>query len=192
MPAMPAIRTLNADDAKYLASYIRELANRMRLADWQIKLVLEPAPSDNAIAECDWSNGRHTLSIWLCLEFRELPVRAQRHAIVHELLHAHFSRPWDTLKYLYESGNISTAVYEAVGKESVRNFEHAIDAVAEIIAESMPYPPWQDMSPRSDTIQLAPSVLPASPLGSTPAAVTTTAKKTPRKPATARTKQKGR
>lgn len=111
--------------------YALEIAAKMALRDWEVMLSAACAPSD-ALASVKCTDGRKRITICLARDFFELSREEQRLAIVHELVHAHFAAMHNPL--------CDTLPKNAL-KFYVSAMEYGVDAVASLVASSMPLPP---------------------------------------------------
>lgn len=72
---------------KSVQDYVEELAGIMGLADWDIKVSLEPADDEN-MAEIDCAYAQRNAEICLNDDWRTYTPDAQRATLTHELVHA--------------------------------------------------------------------------------------------------------
>lgn len=114
-----------------LQPYARHLADLLGLKDWEIEVLDEPPPSDDAYAHVHCVFGRKRALIRLSDNFLRGSNTDQRHAIVHELLHCHFTHPDQV------AGKAMTE--EEYGVYHLAH-EYGIDGVAIAIAQFLPLP----------------------------------------------------
>ena len=111
--------------------YIRDIADRLRLRDWTVR-VKDDGPEgrdDHASVQCVY--GRKLANIRLSDEFLGDDPEEQRHTVVHELLHCHLVDGW-----WYAHGRLDDA-----GRDAFTRFmEKGIDGLADAIAPLMPLP----------------------------------------------------
>jgi hypothetical protein len=120
------------DLAHVVLSYVRDLANRLGLRDWTLILTQE-TPQPGRIAEIAPVWGRKHAALRLSGEFFDRDGAAQRHTVVHELLHCQFATA-----QLYAQRVMVPHSYLALEL----NFECGIDGVADAIAPLFPLPAW--------------------------------------------------
>lgn len=90
-----------AENRKWIEPYIHDMANRMGLKDWVIKLDDEP-PSEGAYGECHSHQGAKRA--WLRLSDHNGDMHELRNTVIHELLHCH----WNEANNLVEEAAIAT------------------------------------------------------------------------------------
>lgn len=118
------------------APYLSDLADRMRLKDWKIILSDDPPDKDEAAAMVNPVYGRKVASVRLSQHFLDSDSEAQRHYLVHELLHCHLEPAWMIAM---------DAIPHAVEAPFTRMAEYAVDGIADVLAPLMPLP-WFDES----------------------------------------------
>lgn len=124
---------LNRQEAVFSWSeYVRDIANRMRLHDYEIGLS-DQKSSDEASAEVTSCDCRRTAVIYLSDTFLTIESpQEQRRIIVHELLHAHF--------HLFD-GMVRNSIPSLDQQKLVdMAFEVALEEITRVIAPSMPLP----------------------------------------------------
>ena len=130
-----------------LPGYVLDLAWRLRLRDWTIKL--QHTPTDESDPENDTAvsakircvYGRKLATLVLCIDFAELPLEDQRHTLVHELLHCHL----DWLDSVVKNGipEIFGKLTEGLLTANLHErIEFTVDALADGFAPLLPMPPW--------------------------------------------------
>ncbi|MCE5322134.1 hypothetical protein LLG46_02335 [bacterium] len=135
-------------DYNPLCSYIREVADKLRLRDWEFVLKDEPPEDEDVSAEIVPIEGRKRASIYLCTGFRELSPEEQRHTIVHELLHCHLESATDIIRLdLWEHRVLSQNAYDILIGGFRRQIEYAVDAIADAIAHNFPLIEWDANTP---------------------------------------------
>ncbi len=127
---------------KELRAYIRHLANLLGLKDWAFDLVEGEWCDDAYDAATRDIEGKQLSRIWVSKGFRALTPEEQRHAIVHELVHAHFCRVASVLDDLHVGGILSDANFRASLEALNRHIEYGVDALAHIIARDLPFIGW--------------------------------------------------
>lgn len=119
-----------------LGEYIRRIADEMALRDWTFSVLSEPAEADES-AHIDITYGRKHALIRVAHDFVEFRPAAQRHSIVHELVHCHLepacsifqNEVQDALGFA--SGSLLWAGFK-------RNVEYGVDGLADAIAPLLP------------------------------------------------------
>lgn len=124
-----------------IADYLRALADRLELRDWVVRFVDEPS-DEGTLAQVTVVYGRRWLDVQVCAKFLDLPADEQRQALAHELIHAHL----DAIEGVMRDARAAHAVPRRVGALIVeaqhRAIEHAVDALADVVAPHLPLPPW--------------------------------------------------
>ena len=123
------------DDATHTfwQSYIHDIADLVRLRDWDIVLTRKPPENDSAGASNATFYGRKYAEIQLSAEFFAMTPRQQRHIVAHELLHCHFENQWESVRL----HPLEDAYFWAVFK---RETELLIDTMAVVVCEFLPLP----------------------------------------------------
>jgi len=119
--------------------YARDVADRMGLRDWEVR-VSEHRPEKGIAARLHATEGRKYAWIAFGKCFYKLSPEKQRQTVVHELVHIHFTPMHLPLFDGMES--------ELARKFYVSAFEYGVDAIADIIAPSMPLPPKREKPTR--------------------------------------------
>ena len=133
---------MNSAQQSMTQLYLRDLADRLLLRDWEILLQREYPPQDDCWAHIEISHQRNVA--WVRVAWPEFFIQKtqeeQRSALVHELLHCHLDRIDMPMRQLAEMFPENTATQFAA-KEECRLNELATDNLAAIIAPFMPLPP---------------------------------------------------
>jgi hypothetical protein len=129
--------------------YVRSLADRLGLRDWEIRIDVSQ-PSDGCAAEINCYSGQKRAVIspgtvfWTADALVTTPeeIRSwQRHTLVHELIHCHLASARETTSSTLEAltrPKAAEALFAAVDLQ----LEYATDALADVLAPSLPLPPW--------------------------------------------------
>lgn len=127
------------DQAATLHGWLRAAADQLALRDWRIRVSTHEAQHDSIASSFIADHSDDTV-IAVQRGFFELPERARRHALTHELLHPHFQRITRMAEKLLESelGNRTEAVITAAVSEVE---ELTIDRLAWAISEWLPEAP---------------------------------------------------
>jgi hypothetical protein len=122
-------------------SYIRRVADMVGLTDWTFLVVIDDdcELDDDTGAHCHPIYGRRHARITLCADWHELDADAQRYIVCHELMHCHFAIP-GALVCDDLGQHLSQSVYDTFTASFRREMEHGIDAVATVVALSVPLP----------------------------------------------------
>lgn len=122
---------------RFWCEYIRQLADLMGLRDWSVMVMNKPTGKRaGAAVRCTY--GRKIVEIKLAPNFNAIAPELQRHYLVHELVHVHL---WGVTQAVAD-------VRMHTPKRWVQHLELAIgtaqeygvDALAEVIAPTMPLP----------------------------------------------------
>lgn len=119
-----------------LGRYVRHVANLLGLRDWTFEVSHSPASSD-AYASIEPTFGRKVATLDFCANWPDLEPAIQRHAIVHELIHAHLA---GLQTYVYHAlptllGEAAWSAFESAYRQQN---ELATDGLADGIAASFP------------------------------------------------------
>jgi len=131
-----------ASDTSYfsaLSRYVRAVADAIGLRDYEVEVEHRPT-SDNSLGECDVSAYRRSLRLRVCAEFRDLDPQKQRHVIVHELVHAHFSGLDSVIRGVERW--MPESAFEMFYESYDREQERGVDAVAVCLCNAAPLPVW--------------------------------------------------
>lgn len=129
-----------------LQAYVRDLADRLGLRDWTIRIDKEPA-SDGACAEIQCLSGQKRAILALGKNFytpEDCDTAGeiadwQRHTLVHELVHCHLASARQSVEDALDAlakPKASDAVFVSIDLQ----LEYATDAVADVVAPLMPLP----------------------------------------------------
>lgn len=119
-----------------LGKYLRRLADMMALRDWTLELSHQPDEGDT-LASISTTFGRKVAVIQVCANWPNLDPEVQRHALVHELIHAHLSGARD-LVYRSLPTLLGEAGWSAFESAYRQQNEHATDGVADAIGSCFP------------------------------------------------------
>ncbi len=119
-----------------LDSYLRDMADRLRLRDWVIVLYREPPRDDAAHATVRRTYGQLRACVRVAADFVDETPERQREIITHELLHCHL----DNLQQLLVNaqtnlGDAAWGILDGAHKDAI---EIATDALTGIIAPHLP------------------------------------------------------
>lgn len=121
-------------------SYLRDLADRLGLRDWTVR-VLDGAPdTPDAVATVDCPSGRKIAAVNLSDGFLDLSPAEQRQTLTHELVHCHFWPAYD-LAHQYLSEDAFAAFRQAL--------EYGVDGLADVLAPHLPVPPGERTATRT-------------------------------------------
>jgi hypothetical protein len=129
------------NDAQHeaLSTYLRSLADRLLLADWEITLRRETA-DDDCFAQVKVWSCENQANVRVSDDFWHGPPEDQREWLVHELGHCHLDRPERVMEQLAEQFSDNSA--SVFAKEAHRKeIEICVQRLARIIAPFMPLPP---------------------------------------------------
>lgn len=117
-------------DRDWLANYLRDLADRMRLKDWAIEVQAEHA-HDSTHAEVQCVDGRKLAKVRFARDWHEQTPEVLRHTCCHELVHCHFAAAWAEMSRRLKAKDFAT--FEML-------VEYGIDGMADVIAPHLPLP----------------------------------------------------
>ncbi len=119
-----------------LQVYICDLAARLRLADWRIRLAEEPPEDKDVDAEVWQAFKKRSTFIRVRAGWMDLSPDSQRDAIVHELLHLHLAEMNAVLDKL--GGLLGQPAWDIVSEQYLVAEEVAVDTLAGAIAPMLP------------------------------------------------------
>jgi hypothetical protein len=131
----------DVNDAQYAAysTYIRDLADRLLLRDWEITLRRNETRGENYAAVFIFNTENHAV-VKLDEDYWGGSREDQREWLVHELLHCHLDRPDRVMEQLAEQWSENSACQFA--KEAHhREIEVCVQRFARLLAPLMPLPP---------------------------------------------------
>lgn len=121
---------------KIITAYVSDIAARLGLRDWDIRIDFDTSAGECCAAIKPWSNQRRA-TLLLGDEFATFSLADQRDTIVHELVHCH----------LYALHEVVETAHKAVLEPQAAKYadavvncaiESATDALAGALAASMP------------------------------------------------------
>jgi hypothetical protein len=124
-----------------LCGAARQFANLMGLRDWSVEVTRTPPFDPDALATCQVADGRRHLRLSFARDFPSLPPEEQRHALVHELIHPHLASMDHTVREDL-AGELGGAAYRLFRARFIRDLEGAVDALAGVIAPTLPLIKW--------------------------------------------------
>lgn len=76
-----------------ISSYVRKIANQLKLSDWDIRLTYsdKPAADSGQFAAAHLCDNQRRCEVELCSDFLDMTREDQRDTVVHELLHCHLA-----------------------------------------------------------------------------------------------------
>lgn len=125
-----------------LALYLRITADMLGLRDHEVKLLREPA-TPGRIAECDVTAYRQAIHIRVGNEFLLMSASQQRHAVVHELLHAHFTALCSTVEQGVPAW-MPGKTYEMFHGMFERDLEVVVDTMTVLLCPLVDVPRLED------------------------------------------------
>ena len=130
--------TLSKRDAAEFADYVKHLAVRMRLAEYD-PLIMPHACEGGYLAEVETDFSYHTIRIALCPGFHVMSPTRKRTTLVHELLHAHAY----VMKVPYEAleDELARGVWATTESTAMKHEEHVVTSMESAFAQFMPLPP---------------------------------------------------
>lgn len=124
---------------KALTGYVTDLAGRLGLADWDVRIDFDaPAADGTAATITPWPNQRRA-TLQLGSGFADDPAEDQRQTLVHELVHCHLFALHELVRATCE--RVLDAQAADVADVAVTcAVEAATDALATALATAMPAP----------------------------------------------------
>jgi hypothetical protein len=121
-------------------TYLRELADRLLLRDWEIELRREWSDT-NAYATCMPFDKENHLWVKLSESFDGNPAEERREWLVHELLHAHFARLDRVVERVKELASADNDLMKLVAQHHDEESEICVQRLARILTPFLPLPP---------------------------------------------------
>jgi hypothetical protein len=122
-----------------LQPYVREIADAMRLRDWDIEVDGSKLAEEGRCAQTRVSVRRKSATIRLGSCWASDSREEQRDTVVHELLHLHFEPLYEGLRNL--RNNVGESAWSVANNAFNDAAEQAIDQLARVLAERFPLPP---------------------------------------------------
>ena len=130
---------MNDRTLRVYAKYVRTLADKLLLQDWEIILLREPAP-DGTLADVCIFDTENYAKIRLHPDYFQCGPSEQREYLVHELVHLHMDRPQRIVNQLAELWNENSATLFARMAHD-KEIEVCVQRFARILAPTLPLPP---------------------------------------------------
>jgi hypothetical protein len=129
------------NDAQHAAhgDYLRVLADLLALRDWTVRLDVGPMEDQGRSAEVDLLYGRRIANVKVPLGFFGASAEERRHALAHELLHAHLNPSRNVLDNARSI--LGQPLYDLMHATMTDSIEYATDAIADALAPHLPLPP---------------------------------------------------
>ena len=123
-----------------IGRHIVNLLPLLGLSDWKINLMHQPTTEDEAAGEIQVVAGRRVANLLLAHDFATMPPADQQHFLVHELVHVHLYPLHSMLEDVMPKlvGEATWLVIELAQHERE---EHAVDALAAVLAPLLPMIP---------------------------------------------------
>ena len=139
-------RMADFEKKKALAEYVRQLADLVGLRDWAFEVECKPDEyDDDTIASVSVQAVRHLAFITTWEMFDAKTAEEQRMAMVHELLHCHFTHVDEPIgQDLRNSGTLAGAAHDLFYTGFHRQLECTVDAIAVPWSRLLPLPPWEN------------------------------------------------
>jgi hypothetical protein len=142
----PEVPTSMTDDAhRVLVNYIRDVADRIGLRDWQFDLARDVVPEKNRIAQVEVWGDSVTATMWIGESFWKYGPRMQREVVVHELIHCHTDRLYRRARDV--ARNLGREAYMIALDSFDQQHEFAVDGIAAAWARMLPFIDWTSQEP---------------------------------------------
>lgn len=145
-------RTMSQAQADAVATWLRSVANSMRLRDWVLHLRPEPPSDETAWASVQVIDSYTEANIWVDAQLLREPEDQIVETLIHELAHLYLGDIWDAM---------NVATHQIEGDEAKhwkhvlhRYVEAAVNAFALALADHLSYPsttPMRNAPPRTTT-----------------------------------------
>jgi hypothetical protein len=130
---------LTEDRRNQWQSYLQHLAAKMGVTDWSVEIKEGDPEITEAAASVRCISGRKIAWVNLRADWDDNAPDIQRHIATHELVHIHFEMSDDYVYY-----TLKDVLSETQAQQQYRHYlrlnEYGIDAVAGLIAPTMPLP----------------------------------------------------
>lgn len=136
LPEPRALTQLDETTRRIIINYIRAVADKMGLRDWQFELDDKPV-EDGKIAQTEVWGSSKTATIWLGSAFWKYGPRLQRETIVHELTHWHSDAFYMLARKMVKS--LGREAYDIATDSLHAQQELMVDAISAAWAREMPY-----------------------------------------------------
>lgn len=138
---------MTEEDWAYLEVYYRELAERLGLREWDLRVsrdmpeASEGAPADEVDAQSRIMETGAYSTLRVHAGFREGAPEVQRETILHELMHLFLEWVYDDASSTIEG--LAAPQTNTVAQELLRRqYERVVDRLASAIAPMYPLPDW--------------------------------------------------
>lgn len=131
---------LSEKEVPALAKAVRKYADAMGLRDYEFEIMHAPPEDEDAFAKIAVDERRKTGKLWVCHGFRALGADFQRHCLVHELVHVHVAEMAFVMRTVED--DLGKLRYQPLAANFLRAEERAVDALATVIASSLPLIEW--------------------------------------------------
>lgn len=128
---------MNDEQHSFWLAYIRDLADMLKLKDWDIQLSRGEPDSATADAEIRTWYGQRGADVRLPDKFFAQQGPQQRYFITHELMHCHVDS-YSECTRLYVNNNGDREAY--IAQVYQREEEMLVDTLARVVAEFLPLP----------------------------------------------------
>lgn len=134
---MSRVATVPQLDFDRLTSYVQDVTGLLGLRDWEF-ILSRDHPARGIVATCTPVPGRRLAELRVCRDFHQLPPPERRLAVVHELVHAHLAGVGDAVRTI--ESQIGGLVFPMYWANVERELERSVDALANLLAPTMPLP----------------------------------------------------
>lgn len=147
-----AVRRLHDRRERWVARYIRDLADEMGLSGFRFTYTAYPPaeqdedPRSFTKAQIDPLDGKNEFEIKVHADFLGDEPHEQRYTLVHELVHVHL-KDMDFIVRRDLEDVLSKEGHAILSATYLRTLESAVDSIAESWAEQLPLPPiryWRE------------------------------------------------
>jgi hypothetical protein len=137
--ALRVAPALVQDDFEIIGQHTRLYANAMGLRDWEFEIMHGPS-APGCVATITVHDMRRYGQLRVCANFRALDSDVQRYALVHELVHPHLIEMDATVRDLQDE--LGVRLFAVAYSSYERAMERAVDALATVIAPTLPVISW--------------------------------------------------
>ena len=130
---------MNDPQQAAIQAYARDLADRLLLRDWEVRVFRDPPSSGQAYASAHTFDTEDHVIVRVCDEFFGHAHEDQREWMTHELIHAHVCRLQDVMVQLKDQFPDNAAIVFAKQAHHLA-IEVVVQKMARLLAPTLPLP----------------------------------------------------
>lgn len=145
LPTIAKPEALTKEAHRVLVNYVRMIADRMGLKDWQFG-ISACEPQQGAIASTEVWGDSMTATVCIGSTFWKYGPRMQREVLVHEVIHWHTDKFYKSGRSIFQK-TLGREAYELALDQFRAFHELTVDAIASAWARELPLIDWIDATP---------------------------------------------